>query len=641
LLVIQKSLAAQIRELNPEYQEQQERLARVRSGLNNLITPQQRIRQQVRELREEYRAGNVTYDDTVKRMRQLREEHRKLGIEQDKEEQKRSRFVQGLRNQTFALVRQISAITLMYKAIRQLQEGFADALEIGRSQRQFETFTGSATVASRLMSDIRQFTAETPVTLGAAQQAVRTLLQYNVDQDQVINRLRQLGDISGGSTESLQRLSLAFGQITANTRLQGQELRQLIEAGFNPLQVISEQTGETMFDLRQRMADGTISFKEVGQALDSATSDAGRFANALQNIATETDFGRLQRFRSEFEKLRADIMIPITAAAGAVAGKSLDQLDEYRSQVKEKLLFDPDADLEAKEIDKTLKLLDVFSGIAMIPLEAKKRMIDAVIEEQRRAIKATKEQVNSELKELLEANESQSVSNSEVEDSIHEKIAALREEAEVLRLGADEAEVQQLRRQGVSNEYIAQLRKEMQIVNDLKSKQKEQDDAEKKLHDERLKRIRERELAEKKSIQDRERDLQNQKKQAEAMAEAIMTPLERLEQEMAEIQKLSRFLTVQQRVKLMDKAKERFEAELAERNRSGEAAAVTRGSVEEFKLVAQINKTQVSQQQRLHDEAQGERKKTNTKLDLQIKALDLLPLELGEEMAGLMAQSVS
>jgi seryl-tRNA synthetase len=56
----QQRIMQSMRELNPAYREQQERLARVREGLQNLITPQQRVRQQVRELRQEYRAGNVT-----------------------------------------------------------------------------------------------------------------------------------------------------------------------------------------------------------------------------------------------------------------------------------------------------------------------------------------------------------------------------------------------------------------------------------------------------------------------------------------------------------------------------------------------------------------------------------------------------
>jgi tape measure domain-containing protein len=524
--------------------------------------------------------------------------------------------------------------------MKQVTEGFRDALEIGRSQRQFETFTGSAEVAAGLMANIREFTAATPVTFGAAQQSVRTLLQYGVAQDEVIDRLKQLGDISGGSTEALQRLALAFGQITANTRLQGQELRQLIEAGFNPLAVISETTGETMMQLRQRMSDGALSAQEVADALQAATSEGGRFANALKNIGEETDFGVIQRLRSEFEKLRADFMIPITAIVGSGASEALENLDKFREEARKRMIFDPDKEVLPRDIVPELEMLDHVSGPAALGMKMYQKLIQTIIDEQRRAIKASQAEVDIAMKDIMSSADEQEMSNYEVEDSIHSKISAIRKEAEELRIGADEALIADLRRQGATEDYILALRKEMEELKKLQAEQKRLEEAEKQRHQEAMRRQREREAAAKKAENDRLRRIENERREAETLAKTVMTPLQVLEQEMSDIQRLAEFLTVDERVKLMEQARERFEKSIKDKESNAMATAALRGSTEEFRMIAEINKSQIDKEQKMHNEAQHERKTTNNKLDLQIKGLSLLPLKLGEELQDLMSTPV-
>lgn len=44
-----------------------------------------------------------------------------------------------------------------------------------------------------------------------------------------------------GNNEKFSSMTLAFAQMSAAGRLMGQDLNQMINAGFNPLQVISEK----------------------------------------------------------------------------------------------------------------------------------------------------------------------------------------------------------------------------------------------------------------------------------------------------------------------------------------------------------------------------------------------------------------
>lgn len=141
----------------------------------------------------------------------------------------------------------------------------------------FEVFTGSALVAKNMLSDLKDQALKSPMQFQDITKGAQTLLGYGLTAQQVIPITKMLGDISGGNADKFQRLSLAFGQVNAAGRLMGQEARQMINAGFNPLQAISDKTGISMAVLTKRMHDGQISVKDVGDAFTYATSEGGRF----------------------------------------------------------------------------------------------------------------------------------------------------------------------------------------------------------------------------------------------------------------------------------------------------------------------------------------------------------------------------
>jgi tape measure domain-containing protein len=75
----------------------------------------------------------------------------------------------------------------------------------------------------------------------------------------------------------MSQMTLAFAQCSSAGRLMGQDLLQMINAGFNPLQEISKKTGKSMAVLKKEMEDGSISVGMVKQAFIDATSEGGRF----------------------------------------------------------------------------------------------------------------------------------------------------------------------------------------------------------------------------------------------------------------------------------------------------------------------------------------------------------------------------
>ena len=65
-------------------------------------------------------------------------------------------------------------------------------------------------------------------------------------------------------------------------RLMGQDLLQMINAGFNPLEEMSRQTGKSIAELKEEMSKGAISSQQVTEAFISATEEGGRFHGMLK-----------------------------------------------------------------------------------------------------------------------------------------------------------------------------------------------------------------------------------------------------------------------------------------------------------------------------------------------------------------------
>jgi len=151
------------------------------------------------------------------------------------------------------------------------------AAEAEQIEVAMETMIGSADRAQAVLSSLYELGAKTPFEFTDLAKASRTLLSFGEDVNELLSDVEMLSNIAAGDPEKLQSLAMVFGQIQSTGRLMGQDLLQLINQGFNPLQQISERTGESMGALKKRMEQGKISFAEVKQSFVDATSVGGRF----------------------------------------------------------------------------------------------------------------------------------------------------------------------------------------------------------------------------------------------------------------------------------------------------------------------------------------------------------------------------
>jgi len=152
-----------------------------------------------------------------------------------------------------------------------------EALEIS-----FQTLVGNKEKADALFSSIREFAVNTPMMLNGLAKGAQTLLSFNIEADKVMTVLKQIGDISMGNQQRFDSLVLAFSQMSSTGKLMGQDLLQMINAGFNPLATISEKTGKSIAQLKDEMSAGAITSEMVAQAFADATAEGGKFHGMLE-----------------------------------------------------------------------------------------------------------------------------------------------------------------------------------------------------------------------------------------------------------------------------------------------------------------------------------------------------------------------
>lgn len=159
---------------------------------------------------------------------------------------------------------------------------FSVRSEIQSLEISFQTLLGSKEKADELFGSIREFAVQTPMQLKDLASAAQLLLSFNINQDKIMPYLKALGDVSMGDSQKFQSLALAFSQMSSAGKVMQQDLMQMTNAGFNPLQQIAETTGKTFAEVKAEMEAGRISVDMVQQAFMDATSEGGKFHGMLE-----------------------------------------------------------------------------------------------------------------------------------------------------------------------------------------------------------------------------------------------------------------------------------------------------------------------------------------------------------------------
>lgn len=250
----------------------------------------------------------------------------------------------------------MGGVKALGNAISGLGSAFVDAMKSGveyNAQMEsyntsFTTMLGDQAQAQQLVNDLKKEAAATPFGMQDLASSVQTMMGFGMSASDAQKHMKELGDISQGNAERFQSLSLAFAQVSSAGKLSGQDLLQMINAGFNPLNEISKMTGKSVGELKSEMEKGAISADMVAAAMQNATSAGGTFYGSMA-AQSKTFSGQMSTLEDNFASLKGQVSQGVTSM---LAGNVLPMVNGWLGQLS-----------DAFEKGGAQGLIDAFGGI--------------------------------------------------------------------------------------------------------------------------------------------------------------------------------------------------------------------------------------------------------------------------------------
>ena len=185
--------------------------------------------------------------------------------------------------------------------------GISFNASIEQYQTSFEVMTGSAEKATQITQQLKQIAANTPFELPQLADTTQLLMNYGFTADDAMKKMQMLGDISQGSADKMTRIATAYGQMSSAGKVSLEDVKQMIEAGFNPLQEISKSTGESMASLYDRISDGSLSVDEITASMERSTSAGGKYFQSMDK-QSQTLNGKISTLKDTFNEFAGKAM---------------------------------------------------------------------------------------------------------------------------------------------------------------------------------------------------------------------------------------------------------------------------------------------------------------------------------------------
>lgn len=198
-------------------------------------------------------------------------------------------------------------IGVVEKVSQAFQSLVGSSLDFEQQQANIRTLLNGDTEATdNLIGKIREYGKATVYDRSGLIEAQKTMMAFGLDAEYAFGKLKNIGDIALGDKQKMQSLALAFSQTSSTGKLMGQDLLQMINAGFNPLEVISQKTGKSIAELKEEMGKGAISAEMVAQAFEWATEEGGRFYQGAETAA-QTTAGKIAKVKDQIDDLKISI----------------------------------------------------------------------------------------------------------------------------------------------------------------------------------------------------------------------------------------------------------------------------------------------------------------------------------------------
>lgn len=159
------------------------------------------------------------------------------------------------------------------------------AADLEQTTVAFETMLGSADEAQKMLGQLRDFAASTPLAFDEIADASKKLLAFGVSAGEVEQELRRVGDIALGIGAPIGEIAEIYGKAKVQGRLFAEDINQLTGRGIPVIQMLAKQFGVMDDQVKKLVESGQVNFGHLQQAFKDLTAEGGTFGGMMAKQA--------------------------------------------------------------------------------------------------------------------------------------------------------------------------------------------------------------------------------------------------------------------------------------------------------------------------------------------------------------------
>ena len=203
-------------------------------------------------------------------------------------------------------------------------------MEMEMTRASFTTLLKSGTEANKMLDTLRIYANQTPFEFTQLTAATRKMLAFGFSAKEITTDYMGLGagllDVVGNASsalgagaEGIQRITRALGQMRGLARVSAEDMNQLIDVGVQGYQILAEQLGMTVKEVREAMKKGGIDaevgikallngmMQQYGGGMQSFSQTAEGMSSTLNDYLADIQRGFGQIAYKEYRLLLTDV----------------------------------------------------------------------------------------------------------------------------------------------------------------------------------------------------------------------------------------------------------------------------------------------------------------------------------------------
>lgn len=170
----------------------------------------------------------------------------------------------------------------------------------------FTTMLKSPEKAIKLMSELKDFAANTPFGLMDSAKGAKQLIAYGSQAGSVIDELKMLGDVASGISVPLGDIVYLYGTLRTQGRAYAVDMRQFASRGIPIYEEVAKVMKINADQVQEFVSAGKVGFKEVEQAFMNMTSESGMYGGLMEK-QTESVTGQIEKLKDNIQFMFNDI----------------------------------------------------------------------------------------------------------------------------------------------------------------------------------------------------------------------------------------------------------------------------------------------------------------------------------------------